>query len=143
MTPQISISVAGKLISASSTNGGPSSTINSRPIQVSVARVSAGVSVSHNAVLVSKLLAPILVCTSPQNISVSVGLSAGVSFPTLEWSQDIPLATWTILHNLNRHPNVSVTDTTGNRVEPDVRYYSANEVRIFHGLPMSGKAYLS
>ena len=68
------------------------------------------------------------------------GQAAGAPF---EWTQSIPLDTWTIPHNLNRHPSVTVVDTTGFKVEPDVLYVDTNIIQIIHGAPSAGKAFLN
>lgn len=58
------------------------------------------------------------------------------------WEQSIPLAVWTVPHNQNRYPAVTVTDAAGNVVQPDVRYVDDNIVQVSHGLPMTGSVYL-
>lgn len=60
-----------------------------------------------------------------------------------EWNQSIELSTWTIPHNLNRHPSVTVVDTTGRKVEPDIQYIDSNIIQVIHGAPYAGKAYLN
>jgi len=59
------------------------------------------------------------------------------------YNQATPAATWTITHNLNRYPAVSVVDTGGSVVEPDVRYTDANALVVTFGSATSGKAYLN
>ena len=56
--------------------------------------------------------------------------------------------TWTITHNLNRFPSVTVVDTGNTIVIGDVTYNSANQLTItfFAGgnaLAFQGKAYLN
>jgi len=62
---------------------------------------------------------------------------------TFEWTQDIPLAVWTVPHNRGRFPSVTVVDHLGNRVEPDVTYIDQNIVQITHGRPEIGRAYFN
>lgn len=57
--------------------------------------------------------------------------------------QSVPSATWTITHNMNRYPAVVVVDAIGDDYYADVRYLSANQLRITCGGAMSGKAYLT
>jgi hypothetical protein len=62
---------------------------------------------------------------------------------TYTWDQSLALATWTIPHNLNRFPSVSVVDTLGNKVEPDIQWIDANIIQVTHGAAYAGKAYLN
>lgn len=62
---------------------------------------------------------------------------------TFTWEQDTPLAVWTIPHNLTRYPSVTVVDTLGQKVEPDVSYVDDSIVKITHGQPCAGKAYIN
>lgn len=62
---------------------------------------------------------------------------------TYTWNQSIALSTWTIPHNLDRFPSVTVTDNLGRRVEPDVTYISNDIVQVTHGIPFAGVAYLN
>lgn len=67
----------------------------------------------------------------------------GAPGTTFEWTQDIPLAVWTVPHNRGRFPSVTVVDHLGNRVEPDVTYIDQNIVQITHGRPEIGKAFFN
>lgn len=57
--------------------------------------------------------------------------------------QDVAEAIWTINHDLNGYPNVTVVDTAGSVVEGSVVYESPNTVTIEFTGGFSGKAYLS
>ena len=59
------------------------------------------------------------------------------------WSQDNAAAVWTIPHNTNGFPSVTVVDTLGNVVSPDISYVDANTVQITHGAAYAGKAYIN
>lgn len=52
---------------------------------------------------------------------------------------------WTINHNLNFYPNVTIldNDTPPRIIEADIRYLDENSVRINMNVSMSGKAYLT
>jgi hypothetical protein len=50
---------------------------------------------------------------------------------------------WTINHNLNFYPNVSVFDSGNNSVETHVSYTNANTAIIIMNSAISGTAYLS
>lgn len=82
-----------------------------------------------------------------QPLSVELEFEAVIPGPgtqsTYTWNQGLALATWTIPHNLNRFPSVSVVDTLGNKVEPDVKWVDANIIQVIHGSAYAGKAYLN
>jgi len=66
------------------------------------------------------------------------------SIPTIQTSG--PFAgsyIWTINHNLNFYPNVSVFDSGNNSVETHVSYTNANTAIIVMNSAISGTAYLS
>lgn len=71
------------------------------------------------------------------------GGGSGTGATTFTWNQTIPLTVWTIPHNMSRYPSVTVVDTSGNRVEPDVTYQSNDIVQVVHGAAFAGKAYLN
>lgn len=53
-------------------------------------------------------------------------------------------ATWTITHNLNRYPSVTVVDINGDVFMPkNIRYNSANQITITFTAAESGKAFLN
>jgi hypothetical protein len=52
-------------------------------------------------------------------------------------------AQWTITHNLNKYPSVTVVDTANTEVVGDVQYVSANQLLLIFSFPFSGKAYLN
>ena len=58
-------------------------------------------------------------------------------------NQTSPSATWNILHTLNFIPNIIIVDTSGNVVEPEIQYLSANQIQAIFSQPMAGKAYVS
>lgn len=69
------------------------------------------------------------------------GDSGGSAGATYTHTQAIPLAVWTVPHNLNRRPSITVTDPLGNVVAPDVRYIDNDIVQVTHGTPLTGFAY--
>ena len=58
------------------------------------------------------------------------------------FQQDLASSVWTIPHNLNRKPSVTVYDNLNQIVCADVSYVDENTVRIVHGRPIIGSAYL-
>lgn len=65
--------------------------------------------------------------------------------PDLAYShtQGTANATWTINHNLDFYPNVTVLDSAGTIVEGEIAYTSRNQVVLTFSAAFSGKAYLS
>ena len=51
--------------------------------------------------------------------------------------------TWTVVHNLGRHPSVTVVDTGDSVIIPSVHYVDDDELVVTFGAPTSGKAYLN
>lgn len=62
---------------------------------------------------------------------------------TYTYEQIIPAATWTIQHNLEKYPSVTVVDSADSVVMGDVQYTSLNEIKITFSVPFSGKAFLN
>jgi hypothetical protein len=58
-------------------------------------------------------------------------------------SQNTPLSSWVIEHNLEFFPNVTVVDSGGTQVEGNVVYNNINSVTIDFSTAFAGKAYLS
>ncbi len=52
-------------------------------------------------------------------------------------------ANWTIVHNLDKYPSVTVVDTAGTEIEVDVKYIDSNTVELHANAPFKGKAYLN
>lgn len=96
-------------------------------------------------------MSPITVTSVNRNVSVSGGtssslsLTAGVGSPhgTYTHTQASASATWTITHNLNCFPSVTVVDSAGSVVVGDIVYISANVVSITFVAAFGGKAYLN
>ena len=51
--------------------------------------------------------------------------------------------TWSITHNLNKKPSVSVVDSADNNVYGDIEYINENQLTITFNSAFSGKAYLN
>ena len=58
-------------------------------------------------------------------------------------TQSSASATWTITHNLDKQPAVSVVDSTDNVIICEVEYTSLNQVELRFSTPYSGKAYFN
>lgn len=57
-------------------------------------------------------------------------------------TQGSPALVWSIVHNLNRYPSVTISDTGFNEVVADVHYVNLNELQITFLTPTAGRAYL-
>jgi Collagen triple helix repeat (20 copies) len=57
--------------------------------------------------------------------------------------QSVLSATWTVTHNLGKHPSVVVVDSGDTVLIPNVTYLDLNQVSISFGAATSGKAYLN
>lgn len=79
--------------------------------------------------------------------AISSGQALGPSdIPPLvayQHTQSAASATWTIAHNLNFFPNVTVIDSGGNMVEANVTYTNNANLTITFSSAISGVAYLS
>jgi hypothetical protein len=62
---------------------------------------------------------------------------------TYVWNQVTASASWAVAHNLGKFPAVTVVDSGGNELIPDVLYVDQNNVTIGFGSPTSGKAYFN
>lgn len=73
-----------------------------------------------------------------------VGAAGGES-PILSktMSVDVPASVWTLTHNLNRFPSVTIVDSAGTEVIGDVAYTDANTVTATFGSAFSGVAYIN
>ena len=58
-------------------------------------------------------------------------------------TQSAASASWTITHNLNFYPNVTVVDSGDSIVEGEITYTSKTALTITFSSTISGKAYLS
>ena len=50
---------------------------------------------------------------------------------------------WSINHNMNKYPAVTITDSAGDQVEGEVHYDSLNALTVKFSAPFAGKAYLN
>lgn len=61
----------------------------------------------------------------------------------LAYEQVIPSDTWTVTHNLNKFPSVTVVDSAGSWVIGAVAYVDLNTVRITFSSSFSGRAFFN
>ena len=74
----------------------------------------------------------------PQGQQGPPGGGAGATYTHI---QSAAAAVWTVAHNLDRYPSVTVVDNLGGQLYPDVRYIDADIVQITHSVPLTGRAY--
>lgn len=58
-------------------------------------------------------------------------------------SQSSASSVWTITHNLNKFPNYTVIDSSGDEVEGDVTYINNQQLILTFSAAFSGTAYLN
>lgn len=100
------------------------------PIQTSAGAVDAGKMPALNSqgVIDSSMLPP---------------ASGGSGTTTFVFVQTQALDIWTINHNLNKYPSVTVVDSAGSLAVGAVSYTDANNIVLTFGAPFSGQAFLN
>lgn len=82
-------------------------------------------------------------CTDTKEIYIGTGnLNTPVN-NTYTHTQLTASNSWTIQHNLNKYPQVTVVDSAGSVVVGDIDYISVNEVVVSFQAAFSGQAYLN
>jgi hypothetical protein len=68
-----------------------------------------------------------------------------LAFPSVAFNhqQGVSSTTWSITHNLNFYPNVTVVDSAGTIVEGEITYTNRNSLVLNFQTAFSGNAYLS
>lgn len=61
----------------------------------------------------------------------------------LEHIQGIASDIWTIVHNLNKYPSVTIVDSANDEVEGNVRHISRNQLTVTFSAAFSGRAFLN
>lgn len=97
-----------------------------------------------NIGLVNQVAGNISVAKSPTaGISIA-GIVGGAGDSSFAHSQDVPSSSWTITHNLNKKPSITVVNTLDEVVYGSVQYIDSNTVTItFEQGAFSGKAYFN
>jgi hypothetical protein len=81
--------------------------------------------------------------TANSTLTIGGGPSAGNPHGTYTHTQASASSIWTITHNLNCYPAVSIVDSAGSLVFGEIEYISANVVRVTFAAAFGGKAYLN
>jgi len=113
---------------------------------VSVESVEQSISVESLesiSVTVSQSVRPDVTVSSSSSPKIVVGGAGGSGDIHYIFSQDIPSALWTITHNLNKKPSVTVVSSADTVMYGDTTYINTNKLTITFSAPFSGKAYLN
>ena len=88
-------------------------------------------------------------------LNADVGMPLGVAeldensklspetIPTLKYTQNESREEWIISHNLNRFPSIIIVDSAGSKVEGDINYVDANNLKITFGAAFAGTIYVN
>jgi hypothetical protein len=71
------------------------------------------------------------------------GVVAGTGDLNYVHRQDVAAAVWPVVHNLGKHPSVTVVDSAGTWVIGDVTYTSLNTLTVTFGASFAGTCYLN
>jgi hypothetical protein len=71
-----------------------------------------------------------------------VGPPGASAINPVVWNQDVPISVWTVVHNLNTFPLVTVVDSANTTVLGDVSYLDLNTLQIAFNSAFSGTAYI-
>ena len=101
---------------------------------------------SSSVVTSGRNVRQIIVTTpGPQGEAGLSGVQAGDIAPLVSYRhlQGSVTSVWTVNHNLNFYPNVTVYDSAGSMVEGTVNHLNPVSLTITFSDPISGKAHLS
>lgn len=93
---------------------------------------------TETEVLVEETVVTELLETAEQGPPGPPGQNADSTYIHL---QTIALAVWTVPHNLNRYPAVTVVDDGLNELLADVKYISDDIVQVTHGSALTGRVF--
>jgi hypothetical protein len=87
----------------------------------------------------------VVTAPGPQGPSGTDGVQASdvVGLVSYKHNQATPLSTWTVVHNLNFFPNVTVFDSAESQVEGSVTHIDETRLTISFSSAIAGKAHLS
>lgn len=77
------------------------------------------------------------------------GVGVPANFPldrtdkTFRFSQGTPSSLWSITHNLNKYPSVTIMDTSGSEYEGEIKHLDENNLTIEFSVAVSGSASLN
>ena len=101
---------------------------------------------SQNGVASPQVVVPRnVVAIRPEITIVAAGAQGppGSAQVTFSYTQAVPALVWVVVHNLNKHPSVTVVDSGGGWVIGDVQYDSLNQCTLTFTGEFSGSAYFN
>lgn len=98
--------------------------------------------VAANNVSVEQVAQSDVKVTALSSNTIKIG-GAGSGDLHFVYSQTAPIDVWTITHNLDKKPSVTVVDSAETVVIGSVTYINSNSLRITFDGSFSGKAYLN
>lgn len=87
-------------------------------------------------------LLPITVSTESVAMTGSVTAN-GESLTSFTHNQTVASVEWTINHNMNKKPSVTIVDSANTYVVGEVEYLDSNSLRVSFKYAFKGKAYLN
>tara|TARA_R110000796_G_C14246568_1_gene397980 strand:- start:62 stop:385 length:324 start_codon:yes stop_codon:yes gene_type:complete len=84
------------------------------------------------------------VAVKQPSINVSVGgVIGGGDDANYVHSQEMVSDTWTVNHNLNKYPSVTIVDSGDNVLYTEIEYIDVNTLEVRFEASTSGKAYIN
>ena len=74
---------------------------------------------------------------------VNPNIDPNVGDKTFVYTQNVPSTSWTVTHNLNKFPSVSVVDTANTQVFTRAEYIDTNTLILTFSAAFAGKAYMN
>lgn len=62
---------------------------------------------------------------------------------TYVYNQNVPSSVWSITHNLDKFPSVTIVDSAGSVVMGEVTYENKNKLKVTFTVEFGGSAYLN
>jgi hypothetical protein len=75
--------------------------------------------------------------------AIMIAPQTPIALTSLEFRQQSPAITWTIVHNLNRFPAITIIDSAGDLILANIAYPDRNTAVVTFNAATSGTAYLS
>jgi hypothetical protein len=94
-------------------------------------------------ITVTESVSQVSVSTSSNVASIAAGFSPDSAHATYTHNQASPSSTWSIVHNLNCRPAVTIVDSGGNVQIGEVLYVSDNAITVSFVSAFGGYAYLN
>lgn len=105
--------------------------------------LAADVDLTEHAVTIEQRSTTVALDVLDQRVDLTTTAGAIGGNVSYVHHQDLPASTWAVIHNLGRHPSVTVVDTGGTVVHGQVTYVDAMSVSITFAGAFSGRAYLN